>query len=251
MDKKALEEIHAFDNGTNTPSSYFIWSYPDQVPELVKLVVDLLLRFREVEDEYSPVDFTELDQFVEAATQLVRDEAERQVKEISGKVTVCTRGNELEWGRAGRGGDERPPTKREMTWYEGESGMLRSALEKQEVRDERRDIRLFSALGLYSCGRAIVEMKGEADAKTIAAFLSTAGRCLGYSRVISGWKSRSDKARAERQKGGRRPRKENPEKAAALKLAKEHPGLSATQVKLRGRLRASDRTIREWLSEGS
>jgi hypothetical protein len=42
--------------------------------------------------------------------------------------------------------------------------------------------------------------------------------------------------------------KPNPERAQALQYASEHPGLSALQIKTRAKLRASERTIRGWLS---
>ncbi|HZF97639.1 MAG TPA: hypothetical protein VEY92_05250 [Pseudoxanthomonas sp.] len=44
--------------------------------------------------------------------------------------------------------------------------------------------------------------------------------------------------------------KPNPEQALARDYATKHPGLSAQQIKTRAKLRASERSIRSWLSAG-
>ena len=57
--------------------------------------------------------------------------------------------------------------------------------------------------------------------------------------------------REERSMGGKAKAanaKPNPEKQRAIDYASQHPGLSALQVKTRAKLRASERTIRSWLS---
>ena len=250
MDKKALQEILAFDNGNNMPNSFYVWIYPEQVPEVAKLVFDLLLRFRHVENIETPVNFSEIEPFVARAIDLVSKEAARLMEKYSGVVSVRSHEGGLSWGAPGRSGDERPPTIEEVAWFEGESALLhRSVLGRSEF-SETESRRLFAAFGLYSCGRAIRAMN-QGDLRAAAQFLGTAGRCVGFSRVYFGWSMRSQVLRDERSRGGKRPRQENPEKALAQKLARENPTFSATQVKLRGRLRASERTIRKWLSEGS
>jgi hypothetical protein len=60
-----------------------------------------------------------------------------------------------------------------------------------------------------------------------------------------------EEQRQQRAKGGRAKAsnaKPNPEIAVAREYARKHPSLSATQIKMKLKLRASDRTIRQWLS---
>lgn len=75
---------------------------------------------------------------------------------------------------------------------------------------------------------------------------------LGQLAVaMSAMASVREEQRQERAKGGYAKAanaKPNPEKAQAIEFAREHPGLSALQVKTRAKLRASERTIRGWLA---
>ena len=249
MKKIVLREIGAFDNGVNTPESFFIWKHPNQVPEMCKLVFDLLLRFRKVESKDAAVNFSEIGPFVDVAVGLVSTEARKAIAEISGRISVRDAGvGKLEWGAAGRGGDERAPTEEEMTWYEGEASLLFGGMEAAESRDARR---ISAAYGLYACDRALNCLRMDGPIESVAALLATAARCLGYSRVHSGWEMRERKAKDERRRGGMRQRAKNPEMEIALKYAEEFPSLSAVQIKTRAKLRASDRTIRKWISEAS
>lgn len=249
MKKMVLKEVDAFDNGVNTPDSFFIWKHPAQVPELAKLVFDLLLRFREVESRDAPVVFSELGSFAGVAVGMVSAQARKEIAEISGRITVRdTEVGKLEWGIAGRGGGERPPTEEEMAWYEGEASLLFAGMGEAEFREPRR---LYAAFGLYACDRALSYLRLNGSNESVAALLATAGRCLGYSRAHSGWDMRETKAKEERRRGGKRTRTENPEKAVAIEYARKNPGLSAAQIKTRAKLRVSERTIRGWISAAS
>lgn len=248
MDKRALMEIRAFDNGVNTPDSFNVWRHPEEVPEVCKLVFDLLLRFRAVESNEAPVDFSEIEPFVAKAVGMVEKQAETSLALAEGRISVRDVNGRIEWGAIGRGSDERAPTESEMVWFEGESRLLFDALRDQGADNDRR---IFAAFGLYSCGRALAAIRAGGPSLAAISLLATAGRCLGLARAYSGWGGRDEVAREERRRGGKRPRAENPEKAIARECARENPGWSAVQIKTRARLKSSERSIRKWISEHS
>jgi len=69
---------------------------------------------------------------------------------------------------------------------------------------------------------------------------------MGVGKAVAGYEL------SKRRQGGKAKAanaKPNPEKLTAIELARAHPELSATQIKTRAKLRASDRTIRGWIAE--
>jgi hypothetical protein len=249
-----LDEVAKFDNGDNTPESFFVGPLHHPMQDFVRLVCDLLLVTRENHGPGEKVVFSDLPSLVEeAATRM-----SRRIDEITSAAGVVESPMGLMWVPwQERPEGARRPTPAEVSDFEGESRLLYDSASDLEAKPARR---LFAAWGVYCCERAMRAMKARDQTSSVAVLVASAGALLGHANWCDAWHTKTDLIREERRRGafGRLAKDKNAAakvraKSAATALWPEanRKGWTAsrlhTELVNRGHTIKSD-TVRKWLT---
>lgn len=191
-----LEKISMFDNGDNTPDSFFVGPLHHGMQDFVRLVADLLLMTRRAPSHETPVIFSDLPNLIELASQRMS----RRVDEIAANLRVLETPLGLIWlpKNEDRPGS-RMPTPIEVADFEGESRIAYDGVSGLGSTDARL---LLAAWGVYCCERAMRAMEPPLTLAPVAALVASAGALLGHANWLEAYATVKGGIASERRSGG-------------------------------------------------
>jgi hypothetical protein len=181
MARIELKAIRSFDNGVNTPESFFVFPTHHNIQDSARLVGDLLLATRAEQASDVPVDFDVVEQLVNEAAPF----AASRVDQIMAEAGVLATQQGLHWAAWNQDvPNMRHPTPEEVIDFEGESRILLDALPADPERAPK-SARMLAAWGCYCIERGLIAI-AQKEVQAAMNYVASAGLLLAHSSYYTG-----------------------------------------------------------------